>query len=238
MSSTRSNTIYNIAYRVFSIFLPIVTEPYLARTVGTAGVGMYGYTWSISYIFCLIAMLGLENYGTRAIAQARGSRSELNRTFSGIWKMQLMVAGVMLAAWLVYAGMIAGEERLIALHLTMMSVSCLVNVDWCLMGLDAFRPIALRSTCVKLIAAACVFLFVKSPQDLWIYAFSWSAATLIGCLLCWPVIRRHVSLVPVSRDEILSHLKPCALLSVSVLAVSVYRQMDKIMLGAMCGTGG
>ena len=72
--STRKNTAYNVAYRVFSVLLPLVTAPYLSRTVGREGVGLYSYAWNISYFFCLVAMLGLENYGTRAIAAVRDDR--------------------------------------------------------------------------------------------------------------------------------------------------------------------
>lgn len=231
--NTRKNTLYNVAYRVFSMLLPLVTAPYLSRVVGTEGVGLYGYSWAISYVFVLIGLLGLENYGPRGIARVRDDRDALNRTFSAIWKMQRLVAGVTLLVWLVYVFFIAGEEKIISLNLTMMSVSCLVNLDWCLMGLDEFKPIALRNTAVKLLAAAAVFLFVRKPEDLWVYAFVWSLSTLLGCLSCMFSLRGKVTPVKVTWKEALKHLAPCALLSISVIAVSVYRQMDKVMIGAL-----
>ena len=122
--NTRKNTLYNVAYRVFSMLLPLVTAPYLSRVVGTEGVGLYGYSWAVSYVFVLIGLLGLENYGPREIARVRDDRDALNRTFSAIWKMQRLVAGVTLLVWLVYVFFIAGEEKIISLNLTMMSVSC------------------------------------------------------------------------------------------------------------------
>ena len=231
--STRKNTIYNMAYRLFSMLLPLVTAPWLSRAVGTEGVGLYGYAWAISYTFGLIGLLGLENYGPRAIAQAKDDPNQLNRTFSSIWRMQLLVAGFTLLLWCGYVAFIAGAEKEIALHLTLASAACLVNVDWCLMGLDQFRPIALRNTAVKLIAAAAVFIFVKAPDDLWIYAFVWSLSTFIGCVSCFISLRGKVKLVSVPWKEALRHLRPCAVLSISVIAVSVYRQMDKVMIGAL-----
>ena len=228
--NTRKNTLYNVAYRVFSMLLPLVTAPYLSRVVGTEGVGLYGYSWAISYVFVLIGLLGLENYGPREIARVRDDRNALNRTFSAIWKMQRLVAGMTLLVWLMYVFFIAGEEKIISLNLTMMSVSCLVNLDWCLMGLDEFKPIALRNTAVKLLA---VFLFVRKPEDLWVYAFVWSLSTLLGCLSCMFSLRGKVTPVKVTWKEALKHLAPCALLSISVIAVSVYRQMDKVMIGAL-----
>ena len=233
--STKKNAAYNVAYRMFSVLLPLVTAPYLSRTVGTDGVGLYSKAWSISYIFCLIGMLGLNDYGVRSIAQSRDSREELDRTFSGIWQMQLMVAGVTLLAWLGYVFGFAGEEKTIALHLKMMSVSCLCSFDWCLMGLDLFKPIALRNTFVKTAAAVCVFLFVKSKNDLWIYAFVWSLATLLGNLSCAATMKGRVSYRRVSMQESLKHLRPCAVLFISVMAVNIYRTMDKVMVSMIAG---
>ncbi|MBR6953594.1 MAG: flippase [Clostridia bacterium] len=233
--STRKNTAYNVAYRVFSVLLPLVTAPYLSRTVGREGVGLYSYAWNISYFFCLVAMLGLENYGTRAIAACRDDQKKLNQTFSAIWRMQSATAGLVLLVWTGYVLLVAGEEKPIAIPLTLMSVSCLFNLDWALMGLDQFRPIALRNTAVKLIAAACVFLFVKGQEDLWIYGLAWSAATVAGCLLSAASLRGKVQLVRVTWRDAGRHFWPCASLFVSVLAVSVYRIMDKVMVGGMAG---
>ena len=233
--STKKNAAYNVAYRLFSVLLPLVTAPYLSRVVGTEGVGLYSDAWTMSEIFCLIGMLGLADYGVRTIAQARDDREELDRTFSGIWQMQLLVAGAALLAWLGYVFLIAGREKTIALHLTMMSVSCLCSFDWCLMGLDTFKPIALRNTFVKLAAAACVFIFVKSKNDLWIYAFVWSFATLAGNLSCALSLKGKVAYRRVPLKESLKHLRPCAVLFISVLAVSIYRKMDKVMVYNIAG---
>lgn len=233
--STCKNALYNVAYRMFSIFLPLLTAPWLSRVAGQAGVGLYEYAWSISYVFCLVGMLGLENYGVRAIARVKEDQAELNRVFSQVWRMQLLVAGVTLLAWFGYVFLVAGEEQGIALALSLMSVSCLVNLDWCLMGLGEFKPIALRNTAVKLMGAASVFLLVKGPEDLWLYALVWSLTTFLGCLSCWGSLRGRVKLIAVPWQEALRHLAPCAMLFTSVIAVSVYRQMDKVMVGAIAG---
>lgn len=233
--STRKNAAYNVAYRLFSVLLPLVTAPYLSRTVGTAGVGLYSKAWSISYIFCLIGMLGLNDYGVRTIARARDDREELDRTFSAIWQMQLLVAGVTLVFWFGYVFLVAGEEKTIALHLTMMSVSCLCSFDWCLMGLDIFKPIALRNTFVKVAATVCVFIFVRKADDLWIYAFVWSLSTLLGNLSCAATLKGKVTLKRVPIRESLKHLAPCAVLFISVMAVNIYRTMDKVMVSMISG---
>ena len=233
--STKKNAAYNVAYRVFSILLPLVTAPYLDKTVGTAGVGLYSNEWAMSELFCLVGMLGLADYGVRSIANVRDDREQLDRTFSGIWQMQLLVASTTLLFWLGYVFLFAGEGKTIALHLTMMSISCLCSFDWCLMGLDQFKSIALRNTFVKLAAEACVYIFIKNVDDLWISGFAWSLATLLGNLSCAMTLKGKVSYHRVSMKETLKHLRPCAVLFISVAAVSIYRKMDKVMVKNIAG---
>ena len=233
--STKKNVAYNVAYRIFSLLLPVAVSPYLSRVVGTDGIGMYSEAWTMSELFCLVGLLGLADYGVRTIAQVRDDREKLDRTFSGIWQMQLLVASVALLFWFGYVFLVAGKEKYIALHLTMMSVSCLCSFDWCLMGLDQFKPVALRNTAIKLAAAASVFIFIKSIDDLWIYGFAWSLATLLGNLSCALTLKGKVSYHRVSMKETLKHLRPCAVLFISVAAVSIFRKMDKIMVYNIAG---
>lgn len=233
--NTRKNAMYNIAYRVFSVFLPLVTAPYLSRTVGTAGVGLYSDAWSISYIFVLIGMLGLNDYGVRAISRIQDDRKELDRVFSEIWQMQLAVAGTTLLLWFGYIFFVAGEEKTISLNLTMMSVSCLCNFDWCLMGMNEFKPVAVRNTVVKILAAISVFFFVHSADDLWVYGFVWSLATLLGCLSCGLTLRGRVRYHRVPWKDAMKHLGPCSVLFISVMAVNIYRTMDKVMVTSISG---
>ena len=68
-TSIKKNFIYQMIYQILIIILPFVTSPYIARTIGAEGLGTYSYSYSIAYYFVLFSMLGLANYGNRAVAQ-------------------------------------------------------------------------------------------------------------------------------------------------------------------------
>ena len=55
------NYIYNLAYQIFIIILPIITTPYVSRVLGADGIGIYSYTLSIVTYFTLIGALGVTN---------------------------------------------------------------------------------------------------------------------------------------------------------------------------------
>ena len=51
--SITSNFIYNTAYQIIAIILPIITTPYLSRILGAENIGTYAYTISISAYFII-----------------------------------------------------------------------------------------------------------------------------------------------------------------------------------------
>ena len=48
-------------YQVLNTCLPLITAPYLARTLGAKQLGIFSYTSSIVTYFILFAMLGTVN---------------------------------------------------------------------------------------------------------------------------------------------------------------------------------
>lgn len=78
-SNIKKNFAYQMVYEVLVLVLPFVTSPYIARVIGAEGLGTYSY--SVAYYFVLFSMLGIKNYGNRAIARVRDDENLLNKTF-------------------------------------------------------------------------------------------------------------------------------------------------------------
>ena len=68
MTSLKRNFIYNVVYQMLLIILPLITAPYIARTLGAEGVGIYSYTYSVAQYFLLFAMLRISNHINLSIA--------------------------------------------------------------------------------------------------------------------------------------------------------------------------
>ena len=84
MGTLKKNFLYNVLYQILLVILPLVTAPYISRTLGATAVGVYSYTYSVAYYFLLFAMLGIGNHGNRSVAAVRDNKEKLNKTFSSI----------------------------------------------------------------------------------------------------------------------------------------------------------
>ena len=97
--NVKVNFIYQSAYQILTILLPMLTSPYIARVLGADGIGIYSYTYSIVSYFVLIAKLGLDNYGNRCIASVRDDQAELNQTFSDLYSLHAIICAITMAVY-------------------------------------------------------------------------------------------------------------------------------------------
>lgn len=234
MATLRNNFLYNIAYQILQVLLPLITAPYISRTLGADALGIYTYTNSVAYYFMLTAMLGIANYGNRSISAIRGDRMAVNKTFSGIFSLQAINFTAALIGYVVYLNLFTRENYLISTLQAIYLLSGLLDISWLYFGLEKFKTTVTRSVVVKLVTVVLIFLLVRRPTDLWKYTLIMVLGNFLGQLYLWRNLKRYASFTLVSIRDVFSHLKPALLLFVPVLAYSIYKVMDKIMLGNMC----
>ena len=91
--SLRKNYLYTVAIQLLSMLTPLVTAPYLARTLGSDGVGTYSYVLSVATVFALFTALGLSAYGLREVSRVRDDPTAVASLF---WELTLLRAGTTL----------------------------------------------------------------------------------------------------------------------------------------------
>lgn len=234
-TSTKANLLYNMTYQVVALITPLLTAPYVSRVLGANGVGAYSYYHSIAIYFVYFAMLGLLNYGNRTIAKVRDDKKHLNQTFSEIYTLQLITSLVVLFVYILFSFFIVKENKLIAIILIIHVISAVFDVSWLFFGLEEFKITSTMQMIIKVATFILIFLAVKNNTDLWKYAVIMSMGYLISALSLWGLVWKRVSLVRINLHDLFKHLKPCLILFIPIIATSIYRQMDKIMVGSFSG---
>lgn len=234
MNTIKKSFVYNAIYQLLAIIIPLVTTPYLSRVLGETGVGNYSFHYSIAGFFVLFIMLGLNNYGNREIAKSRDEQDALREKFWGIYSFQIIMG---LIVSVIYVGYIFvfSENRMLSLIMGLYVASAIFDVNWCMFGLEQFKLTTIRNIIIKLLSTVLIFIFVKTEQDVELYSIIMVGSIFLSQLSVWPYILRKIKIKKVSASMIFSHFKPNLALFLTTFAVSIYKIMDKIMLGAISG---
>ena len=233
MSNPKKNFIYNILYQLLLLIIPIITAPYVSRVIGASGVGIYSYTYSIVYYFMLLTLLGVNNYGNRTIAKVRDDKIKLSKTFWSIYSLQLIMGIMMVVIYIIYILIFDNKYKIISIIQLLFIVSAMLDINWFFFGLEEFKKTIARTTFIKIGNVILIFLLVKTKTDVWKYTLIMSGMTCLSQLILWIFIRRRISFTKIKWKDISIHIKPNLILFIPVIAVSLYKIMDKIMLGAM-----
>lgn len=231
--SIKKNFIYNFAYQVLVIILPLITTPYISRVIGPEGIGIQSYTYSIANYFVLFAILGISNHGNRSIAMVRDNDEKLNRTFSSIYLVQFIMSIIMITLYLLYSIFVVNDNRIIFIIQSIYIVSSLLDINWFFFGMEEFKLTVVRNIIIKIASALSIFIFVKKSNDLYLYSLILALGNLISQIVLWVYLKRYVKFVKVTKEEILTQIKPILILFIPVISISIYKIMDKIMLGSM-----
>ena len=229
------NYIYSLFYQVFRMILPLITIPYVSRRLGAENLGIFSFTNSVAVYFAMAAYLGFENYGNRLIAQNKHNPQKLNRAFSGAYSFQCISSAIAVAAYIIYMLAFCRNNIVVAWAQLIYVLSELFNISWFYFGLEQFKKTTLINIGVRLASFLAIILFVRSRDDLVIYTVICGLTLLGSSLMLWPGIRRYVRFVRLPWKEIWEYGKGSLVLFFPVLVVSIYRTMDKLMLGNIAG---
>lgn len=231
-NGSKKNFVYHMVYQFFLMVLPLITMPYVSRVLGAEGIGTYSYTYSIANYFALFAALGGENYGNRYIAKVRDNPEERNRAFSEVYSLQIVISACVIVAYLLYAFLFA-EYRTIALLQSFYVLSVLFDVNWLFFGMENFKLTVSKKIIIKIANVVLVFAFVKENTDLWKYVLVLSLGYFLSQSSMLLFSHRYVRFTFVGIKKAKSHFKDFIILFIPIVATSIYRMMDKVMLGSM-----
>ena len=227
--SLRKNYLYTVAIQLASMLAPLVTAPYVARVLGTDGVGTYSYVLSVATAFSLFAALGLSAYGLREVSRVRDDPAAVSRLF---WELTRLRFVTTLLTGAVYALLCwwAGNWRLYG-AMSLLILATGLDLTWFFQAMERFGTLMLRHLAVKVLGVVLVFALVRDEGDVAVYALIQTGSTLLSHLLLWPHLRGLVGKVPGSHS--FSHLRPSLTHFVPAVATSVYTVLDKTMLGVI-----
>lgn len=231
--SIKKNFTYNFIYHLLILIIPLLTMPYVARVLGVEGVGIYSYTHAVANYFVLFAMLGLNIYGNRSIAKVRDNKVELSKTFWSIYFFQFITSLVAIILYLIYVFTLEPQFYVISFIQVLFVISVMFDINWLFFGIEKFKLTVIRNTVVKVLALILIYIFVNGESDLALYTLIMAVSFLLSNLLLWPYLKNVVIWKRPTFNEVTNHIKPVIILFVPAISISIYKIMDKIMIGSM-----
>lgn len=229
----------NYTNTVAGLIFPIVTFPYAARILMPDGIGVVNFQNSIIGYIVLLTSLGIPLYAVREIAKCRNDIELRNRTTVEIAILSVFLSLIgYIVVWLMgeYVPRIHEEATLFyILSLSILFTS--IGVLWFYQGIEDFKFITIVGLVVRFLCAICLFVFVKSPDDLLIYGLVIIGSTVGNNFVNFIHLRKYIQLSTIEwkKLNVRKHIRPSLRIFLLNVIISIYVQLNTIMLGFMTG---
>lgn len=232
--SIKRNYIYNVTYQVLILIIPLVTMPYVSRTLTPNGVGAFSYATSISTYFVIAATLGTTAFGQRAISYVQGDIEERSRAFWELVIFRAVTVLISLGVYFILFTVTLNNSGALYLILALNVVNVFFDISWFFQGLEEFGRIVVRNIIFRLLNLVAIFIFVRGIDDLNKYALILTGFTLLGNVSLWPMLKGKIC--KVSSLKPFKDLKVILQFFIPTIAIQVYAVLDKSMIGWFTGS--
>lgn len=231
----KSNLFFSVILKLLMYMIPLITAPYISRVLGPEGVGEYSFANSIVSYFALIVNFGFVGYGTLRISANRYDKTKYSAYFWSIIfvRFVLLLVSVSLYFLLLKIGIKNTESIEIYFILSLTIFANFFDITYLFQGLENFKIISVINSFVRLIGAVSLFVFVKKPEDLVLYAFIQTSQLIIVAALPWIFTRGSIEKPSFSISLIGDTVKTSFFFFLPTLAVTLCSLVDKTMLGTM-----
>ena len=236
-ASLGRNAALNGLRTVFNLLFPLITFPYVSRTLSVEKVGVFHFSDSIVSYFMMLAALGIYTYAVREGAKIRGDRAALSRFASEVFSINLasmLASFALLGALLMLVPRLQGSAPIIAI-LSLQILFNALGTEWLYALFEDFAYITFRSIAFQAVSLILLFLLVHGPEDLPVYAGIVVFACAGSNLLNFVLARRMCDVRPVLSIPWKRHLPPILIIFSTTVAISIYTCSDTTMLGFMRG---
>lgn len=231
------NTLLKMILSVFNILVPLVVGPYIARLFDPDLYARYNDALTIVSIVIPIAGFGIYNYGIRMISRVREDARKTSRLFTILFSLGVLTNLAGFALFVFYFTSL--RQNADAAIYSALSIQILANIfltEWMNEAYENYGFIMAKTIFVRLGYVAAVFLFVRNPDDVAVYALLLSLSNLINNFISFLYLRKKVRF---SFSFRLSEIPPIVKSLFFLVLISnsglLFTQLDRLFLSQFGG---
>ena len=229
------NIVYNSVYEILVIIVPLIVSPHVSRALGVEGIGVFSFSLAVANYFKRASMLGAAKYGNRSIALTSGNPDERRSTFWTIYSVQFCATAICVLIYSLYVLLFARNNMPAILQYLYIFAS-LFGVEWYFHGREEFKTTVVVTSVCKLAYLVGSLTLIRDYGDVNLYIVLFALSYLIPSMILFSIAVCREKYAKPTVDKLKIALKGMLILFIPVIAVTIYKSMDKLMIGILTET--
>ncbi|MDO7844622.1 flippase [Sphingomonas immobilis] len=234
------NIIHLFIWQGSTYLIPLIVTPYLTRTLGIGGYGVFGFSLAVTTYGMLLTDWGFNQSAAQKVARAEDDPEQLRILF---WNTMVARVGLAILAMILLMIVTLTVPMLRAIWPVLLAASLVIvstafSANFFLQGMQKMGAFAISALMGRLAIIPLMLFFVHTPQDVMMAALIQNGTQIISAVTSIVIAARIVPLFPMRIDvrgafgEIVDGWH----LFLSQFSVSLYTQANAVVVGFVAGT--
>lgn len=234
-----SNIVSLFGIQGMNYFIPLITLPYLVKTLGPESYGILGFSIAFIQYFCLITDYGFNLSASRKVAMYSSDKSEVSRIFWHVILCKVILAMLCTCFLIVICQTVPylKMQQDVIWAAYGLIIGNIIFPVWLFQGKEQMGFSSISNILSRAASIPLIFIFVKEANDAWIAAFITSMTAILGGLisnfLLWR--KKWISFEKIECKRMLTEYKDGWHVFLSTAAVSLYTTSITVVLGFVAG---
>ena len=239
-SKVAENYFFMTALQVSVILINLLLYPYLIRTLGKESYGTYVFILSNVQLFVLFFASGFSFPAIKKISLNADNQQVKNQTISEIFTAKFLLfvfCALALVACMFFVPFVRDNLLIYIVMLSMLAIGDMLIPLWYFQGMQKMSFIAFVNLGIRLLSIPMIFIFVKSPDNLFDFVAIMSVLPFLGGVFTYfyLILKEKISIKFVSIKQ----LKPVFKDAIPFYGTSAFEMMRneglKIIVGIFWG---
>jgi PST family polysaccharide transporter len=233
------NFSYLSILQVFIIFLPLLTYPYLIRTLGIELYGSVIFAQTIIAYFSIIINYGFDASITKDISIHRNDKVKISEIITSVYSIKIIFWLLLLLILIVAIYIIPffKSRKLLYLFTFTMTFHELLFPIWYFQGMEKMKYITYINIFIRMIFVVSIFIFIKRTDDYIYVSLLHGLGSLFGGIAALYIVfvKDGIKLSRQPIQKLLICLKNNLPLFISNIIISVKDKFNVILIGSFLG---
>lgn len=225
------NTIYKAILSFVNIVIPLLVGPYVVKLLDVELYGIYNTVYAEFQVFLIFASFGLYTFGMREISKIRDDKKKVSELFSNLFLISIISNTLVCLVYLFYAfATSSGTALLLYCIMTIQIVGNVFYIEFVNEALENYKFITIKTIIVKICYLVSIFLFLRKPSDVAIYAVIVSLVVFVNNIISFIYAKKRIKF-NFKNIKIKKYIGTLITILIITNIELLYSQLDRVMLG-------
>lgn len=221
--------------QIFTYVLPLLTLPYLVRTLGVDKFGLVMFAQAFVMFFNILVDYGFNLSATREISIHRDNKDKVTEIFSSVMSIKailIFVSFFILSIVVLFFDKFSGDKELYFYTFILVIGQAMFPV-WYFQGMERMKYITIVNITSKLLFTILIFVVIQTPEDYIYVPILNGFGFIIGGLISLWIVHKNFaqSFRFQTVAKLLYYFKDSSQFFLSRVSVTMYTSANAFILG-------